>query len=186
MENADLTHSKKDLDQNNASSQATFLNKRHLNQENESLAYEDDYSMQAHSTKNIKAGRAKNASTGIGSSMLKSLRPSSHTLLHDEPSKPRDQSRKRNVRQRPTSHYQTGLHNRTFNSKGGLLQEGSYKNGMLDSGNSIRTLDNQRKDHHKSKSKSKKLNQNQTLQSDIITMRDPTGLQAEEPIGSEF
>ena len=45
VENADLSHSKTDLDQNNASSQATFLNKRHLNQENESLAYEDDYSM---------------------------------------------------------------------------------------------------------------------------------------------
>ena len=91
LENAELDQSKPDLDQdNNASSQATFLNKRQLNQvDNESLAYEDDYSMQAHSTKNIKAGRAKNASTGIGSSMLKSLRPSSHTLLHDEPvSKP--------------------------------------------------------------------------------------------------
>ena len=68
------------------------------------MAYADDYSMQASSTKNIDMARGKPIASGLGGGnmMLKSLRPTScgsHALLHeDNPLRKKDQNRRRVLR----------------------------------------------------------------------------------------
>lgn len=135
----------------NVSSQGTLNKSVRAGTESEALIYGDDYSLQANSTKNINLMRGKSTFVNIGASAAqnKGARPTSsgsHALLHEQPTagKP-DQNRRKTERQRPTSHYSAGCRGvlKPFAKKGALQPDSKNKLGMMDSGNSLRTMGNQ-------------------------------------------